>query len=245
MGRTCVLRREIYLKTIWFDLDGVLASFVDHFLPLVNQALDMRCYYNDVTSFSFEECIGLTKEQVSALMQTAAVCGLYKRLPVYEGVCPNCEMRLIKCSRKGEAVRCEHCGYPSVSAKDAFEVMATGATLKAITMRPYEAVEDTMDWVNRHGFIFDEVVFVKSLTDKWEHIKPGDILIEDSSTATESVVEHSEGNVILISQPWNKQFEADDERVYRAYSWFDVLQAVCKINIKEYGFDKLRNTAAA
>jgi uncharacterized HAD superfamily protein len=103
----------------------------------------------------------------------------------------------------------------------------------AITVRPVEAVHDTIVWlatmldkaplsgvlIHSHGQAKSQVVPTPS------------VYVDDAVHNALDVIENTDAPVILFDQPWNHGFEHN--RVYRAHGWRDVVEAVTIISEKK------------
>lgn len=103
-----------------------------------------------------------------------------------------------------------------------------GHRLIIATARGDHIKESTENWLQRHGFEYDEVRSVENRSKSTLH---ADLLVDDYP---KNVVEFSgsTGTAILFLQPWNEDFaeqRGTDDSIYVANGWDEVLRIVDRL----------------
>src|SRR3990167_10126583 len=91
----------------------------------------------------------------------------------------------------------------------------SGYEIAIVTDQPEEAYPYTLQWLNMHGFKFDDLHFLKDKNEAGPHI-----LVDDKS---ENVWRYADavGPAILFSQPWNREWSIPGTRypLMRGKGW--------------------------
>lgn len=115
---------------------------------------------------------------------------------------------------------------PVEGAVDAMRRLASdGHRLVVATARDEVATEATKEWLDRHGFPFDEIRHVENGE---KQTLDADVLIDDYPRNLTSFTE-SGGVGILFEQPWNSDFEHPGDETgefHVAAGWEDVYSIV-------------------
>lgn len=194
-------------KRIGIDLDGTVANFVAGILPLLKEYYGLEPSCEDIKTNRVDEILDITPEMWFPKMRKHLYkdLHLFRNLPKKE---PDIELLTQLLKRK------EYKVY-------------------IITGRPGDPIirKDTKDWLDEHGFNYDDIFHVK---DKGELCKlmRVHVMLEDEVPHINNL-QLNKINVVVPDQPWNQhlpgdpnRFERKRGRVRRVYNWHQASDAV-------------------
>jgi 5'(3')-deoxyribonucleotidase len=104
---------------------------------------------------------------------------------------------------------------------DATQELATLVDLYAVTSRPYEAKQDTIDWLAFHKIPVVGMHFVYEKGAKKSQW-PMDFHLDDSPSVLQDLADTVDGEVICWDRPWNQDAPCD----HRVSTWKEVIDIV-------------------
>lgn len=189
---------------IGFDIDGVLANFIDQFLvEYVNPKTERGFVPEDMSDFSIHQSFGISKEDEAEWFNHARDHEIFTRLRPYDGMI-NGVRQLIK---------------------DGHEVYY-------ITHRSKRAIEQTYKWFMRYNIPFGQGIFYTPMDrtptkGEMAQYLGLDVFIDD---CYENCLElrGKVKTVLVMDRPWNKKYRHHDERhgFNRVYSIDDIISGV-------------------
>ncbi|OHE78906.1 MAG: hypothetical protein A2107_12875 [Verrucomicrobia bacterium GWF2_62_7] len=167
---------------IGIDIDGVLADSVPSFLTLLNLMFGKQWTPADITTYRFEDALGIGEKDAAQFWKLFARQGGWSRIKPIRGAVDFCT-RL---------------------AKQHAIILVTG--------RPRHYVEiETKAWLRQHKISYDELIFVDSGQDKLQAALGAgqrlDLFIEDSYEYGKPLADAGIP-VLLIDYPWNRDIAA-------------------------------------
>lgn len=163
-------------KRILVDCDGVMADFSSAYLNVLEEVTGRQTYYEQITSFHFEECIATAEEDAECWRRIKARPGFVLSLSPEQGLL-QLESALALLRELGQVVCVTSPVWGSSWADERYK------------------------WLTGFGFDKRTIVFA---SDK-SHVH-GDVLIDDAiHNLDEWHFEHAQwgGRTVCINQPWN------------------------------------------
>lgn len=85
-------------------------------------------------------------------------------------------------------------------ARELIDALYRSNRITLLTARPKDAKAWTLQWLDNHGFTFDELV---NVTEEKKSFYRSDVLIDDYVGNIKEYLTNTSGTAILVSQPWN------------------------------------------
>lgn len=164
------------------DIDGVLADSVPSFLNLLNLMFGKKWTPADITTYRFEDALGISEKDAAHFWKLFARQGGWGRIRPIKGAVEFCTR------------------------------LARQHAIILVTGRPRHYVEiETKAWLRQHKIAYDELIFVSSGQDKLSASRGAgqllDLLIEDSYEYGKPLADAGIP-VLLIDYPWNRNIPA-------------------------------------
>jgi len=162
---------------VGLDIDGVLADSVTEFLDLLNILYRGNWNLSDVTTYRFDEALGLSGKQVEHFWKLFARQGRWSKIKPFAGA--------IKLT---QALALEH-------------------AIVLITGRPRHYVEvETKAWLRRHKFCYDDLLFLGKFNKLDASVDAGyklDVFVEDSYEYSRPLADAGVP-ILLMDYPYNR-----------------------------------------
>ena len=188
---------------IAIDIDEVIVEFVEKYLEFVESRGVRRVDYEDVFCYELWEVLGIEKDLVVKLFDEYNFTEYFKKHDFVEG------------------------------AREGVVFLRDNHDICFITARPKDRIKETKDFImNEFGVLGDRVLFSgdiiregKNKDEICRELGVG-VIIEDNGSSS---LEYAENGlrVLLLDKPWNRRVE--HERIYRCFSWDDVLDKIKEI----------------
>jgi 5'(3')-deoxyribonucleotidase len=189
-------------RTIAVDFDDVIFDFAGGFLKFCRDTYGQTIAYENIHSFYLEDVWQISKEEAN------------NRIKIYYNSAYH------------------HNAEPVAGTVQALTELQNNFEIKIITNSPADTHEQMLRWLKKYGLDFINEIFHtrKNVFDTHTLSKfdvaqtlGAEYIIDDA----QHVVELFAGShivPILLSKPWNKQYE--DVRVKRAGDWGEVLKLI-------------------
>lgn len=110
-------------------------------------------------------------------------------------------------------------------AYEAIHALNAKHHITIITARELHTVDKTTKWLAENGIKYDELVF-----DKRKQDHGLDVLIDDKAAMIDTFTDDNHTG-ILFNQPWNANHEITNDNIWRAFSWYHVLNLLDPIKL--------------
>jgi uncharacterized protein len=110
---------------------------------------------------------------------------------------------------------------PQAGAIDAIKQLSKSHQLYFITARPPDTYEITKCWLQKHGLLTENLIFLKDGT-KFTHTECLDVVIDDNLDEIIGWLGKTP-LIIVFDHPWNKSVNIKKNFV-PAYGWHDILE---------------------
>ncbi|MEA3507143.1 MAG: hypothetical protein U9R36_06625 [Elusimicrobiota bacterium] len=165
------------MKNIGVDIDGVIVDTVEVYLQYIYKVTGRRFKQKDITEYFFEDCLAISREEVTKAVEMMFEEDIWDSIPFYDG------------------------------ALDALKKIGSEHNLYIITSRPPVAKKSTQAWIQKRGIPAEKTIFTdmdSKLDYIKEHDLELDCFIEDRlEFALEVAQEVPE--VLLMDRPWNRR----------------------------------------
>lgn len=192
------------IKRIGIDLDNTVADFMSGAAPLIEEHYGLK---PDLTkeAYSIVEVFGITKGELPPGMKDKLYEGLhlFNNLPLLEK-----DINLLP-----RRIYLQMAIPHQIDTKIYF-----------ITARPASPIvmEDTIHWLEKNHFYFDDVFFVEDKLRLCQDMKI-DVMLDDEKRQVVGLAAAGI-NVVLRDQPWNRQVSSTKNLV-RVFNWRESLEA--------------------
>ncbi len=194
---------KISISRVGIDLDGTVADFIKGVTPLMKEHYGLEPDFS-VDAYHIEEVFGLNPLTRPKDLQKT----LYEDLNLFRD--------LPKLEEDGDMIT------TMLKLAD-IKVYFITARQGTKTVR-----EDTLTWLNRHGFQYDDVFHTADKAGVCTHVNI-DVMYEDE-LAQIYKLRQAGINTVVRDQPWNfKLPDAKDQGITRVYNWQEAFNAM-----KEY-----------
>ena len=192
------------IKRVGIDLDNTVADYLSAAAPLLKEHYGLVPDFT-IPTHKIEDVFGITSETRPPDMRKK----LYEDLHLFR----NLFLLEPDIHKLPQRIFLQMAMQHQVNTKIYF--------ITARTPTP-TIVEDTIEWLSKHQFHFDDIFFVgdKAALCEMMHI---DVMIEDEPFQANKIVE-TETKVVLRDQPWNREVPSSDNLV-RVFNWRHALEA--------------------
>ncbi len=191
------------IKRVGIDIDGVVADYLAVAIPMVAEHYGLTPDLSN-TTYILESVFGLTEDTFPKDFKKVLYEDnhLFAKLPLLETNIQLLNRRIFM-----------HKSFQhDYNTKVYF-----------ITSRPRTPIimEDTLTWIQKHEFHFDDVFFVKDKAGLCRALRI-DVIIEDEPRNIEALSK-TDTKVVIRDQPWNKEIEETDN-LKRVFNWQQALE---------------------
>lgn len=171
---------------IGVDIDNVIADTEKELRRVLFERRGLKLTREDITSYSLDDVAGITRADLKDIIALFNHGDIFSRLDVIEG------------------------------ARETLELLKVRHRIELVTSRPATVEARTLDWLERNGIPFDDLIFAK---ESKVNGTPYELFLEDQENFAVELAE--EGTyVLLFDAPWNRHIE--HENMTRVCSWQDV-----------------------
>jgi 5'(3')-deoxyribonucleotidase len=193
-------------KRVAFDLDGTLADYMGAAVPLLKEYYDLEPDFTKSDAYKIEEVFGLTPETRPPDMRKH----LYEDLRMFSDLAPLAGMSTMT---------------ELLHDKDVKIYVITARTPTPTV------VEDTWRWLEKHGFVVDDVFFTGDKAALCNMM--GVRVIMEDELGQIIRLRNAGVDVVISDQPWNRTLPDDPHqpsgtigRIARASSWKEALRLI-------------------
>ncbi len=191
------------ISRVGIDLDGTVADYMSGAVPLLAEHYGLKPDFS-ADAYRIEEVFGLTAETVPSDLREV----LYEELHLFRN--------LPKLETDGDMITT----MLKLADVKVYFITARSGTK---TIR-----EDTITWLNRYGFQYDDVFHTEDKARLCTHINI-DVMYEDELRQI-SELRQAGINTVVRDQPWNFKLPSTGDRgITRVYNWQEAFNAM-----KEY-----------
>lgn len=164
---------------IGIDIDGVIADSEPAYRRMINRLFNLRLKQKDITSYKYEECAGLTDDQMRLFWKTFYHEGGWLKIKPIKGV----KKFLDKLKREKHRI-------------------------VIVTSRPRKHIKkETLQWLKEHKMPYSELIFLENHKSKHQAaLLRGhrfDYFIEDYYKYALDLAKRKV-KVLLMDYPWNR-----------------------------------------
>lgn len=165
---------------IGIDIDGVIADSEPVYRKTINKLFNLHLKQKDITSYKYEECTGLTDDQMHLVWKTFYREGGWLKIEPIKGA----KRFLDKSKREKHRI-------------------------VIVTSRPREHIkEETYQWLKKHKIPYSEIIFLENHDSKHQAAllrgHKFDYFIEDHYKYALDLAQRGV-KVLLVDYPWNRQ----------------------------------------
>ena len=191
------------MTSIYIDMDDVLTESNKTFLAVLERDFDKKIEYSQITTFDLQKSFGLSDDEYDAFFNNIHQPD---EMILHEPV-----------NGAKEVLQSWHdCGYE----------------VSILTGRPLDTLDVSLEWLNRHGFLYDTFSIVnkygrdsskgdRSMSLEKLSTLSFDLAVEDSSQMARFLSETMGVPVALLDRPWNRPITFNDN-VHRCSSWTEI-----------------------
>jgi len=181
-------------KIIGTDFDGVITDTDPVFREYIKRVTGKQFYREQITKYFYEECLPITKEDMSRAYELMLEENVWSRMELVDG------------------------------SRDTLVELAKKFDIVIITARPADARSQSEEFLKRKGIPFKEIHFIKEGDNKINLIKKFpfklEAFIEDRLDFARGIA-LSGIKTYMLDYPWNRNCE-ETENLYRVNSWLEI-----------------------
>jgi len=185
-------------KIIGTDFDGIITDTDPVFREYIKRVTGKQFYREQITKYFYEECLPITKEDVSKAYELMLVENVWSRMELVDG------------------------------SRDTLIELAKKFDIVVITARPADARGQSEDFLKRKGIPFKEIHFIKEGDNKINLIKQFpfklEAFIEDRLDFARGIA-LSGIKTYMLDYPWNRCTE-ETENLHRVGSWTEIKKSL-------------------
>jgi uncharacterized HAD superfamily protein len=193
---------------VYIDIDNVIADCVGATLEHTNRRYGLSMTHEDVTDYDIAGCVA--KQTIDHTFQGKPLAPRNVIDSYIHGLWDGGLFR--------------DCKMVKGAGKALHEWFVAGVSYQYITCRPEIVKADTVNWIERNTSAYHAEDWVTFCTDKCDHLKPGDILIDDHSDTCIKAAKAGV-RVAMLAWPWNATCE-EHENIVRCADWTAIVEAV-------------------
>jgi len=196
-------KTEVFGMKIGLDMDEVITSFVDTYLPYYNKNHGTDWKKEDIYSYYLYEVFGISKEEDTKSIVSFGETEEYKNMPLIEGAADG----IRKLSRKNE--------------------------LYIITGRPFDRREITEEAIRKNFNNCFKGLFFTDFKAERGHAVPKhticndlgiELMIDDMPSTAEEIYNYCNIPIIMPEYPWNKNFDIHGTKISRVNGWKGIMK---------------------